>query len=337
LEIYLHIGLEKTGSTSIQHYLTKYRNKLLENNILYPNSLHTPNNEYIYLLFSDIEKTDDLKIKHRLISKEKYIEFIEKTKKAFIDEIYKTNPTKIIISNEHLSSRLSRQNIEDLNKFLKSITPNIKVIAYVRRQDKLIESLYSTVIKSGGVLSIDEFIEKIKFRKDLKFFSFFNMWADIFGKENLIIRIFDKEKLYKNDIVCDFKKALNLNWLPEEKILANKSLGIKKIELLRELNKRIPLIVKHSINPLRGNILDLLNKFKMEDYPLEITNQQRTDLLNFFKEENEKFFKSYFNTDNLFIIKEDTKNKHENIQLTKKEILDFFAYVWNFKQQQVND
>ena len=97
-EIFLHVGLHKTGTTSIQNTLfSKMNSKFLEDNgYLYPK--HWPSNHSIPLYSSFCNHPEKY---HINIKKEQGIEEIKKINKEYFyslkKEIKKTNYSKLII------------------------------------------------------------------------------------------------------------------------------------------------------------------------------------------------------------------------------------------------
>ena len=119
-QIYLHIGLEKTGTTSIQYALSRSRPMLREANILYP---LTPGNvNHIDLCGYAMEDEPENPIHARLI---KQYETLQKFRRVFrnkfIKEIEESEIDTLILSNEHLSSTLKTPN--DLNRLKNLLDP----------------------------------------------------------------------------------------------------------------------------------------------------------------------------------------------------------------------
>ena len=151
MKIYLHIGTEKTGTTSIENFLTVNRDRLLKKKILYPKSLGSPNNINLAIAFQSEEKQDDLRIRSNILTQKDIKNFQDRIYKNLKDEIERASPEILLISSEHLSSRLNKdKEIHQLYQFLSSFSEQIEVLIYLRRQDSFFESLYSTAIKSGN-------------------------------------------------------------------------------------------------------------------------------------------------------------------------------------------
>ncbi len=333
MKIYLHIGLEKTGTTSIQQFLTYKREELIQQNILYPKSLYLPNNEYISVAFRDSRYVDDLRVKHNIIRHDQILNFRNKIKESLKQEIDKYHPDILIISNEHISSRLSdEEERKNLINFLKNFSNDITVIVYLRRQDKLLESLYSTSIISGNTYSFEKFFQQIKNRHDLHFYTLLKQWGKYVPKEKMIVKKFDKFSLFNNDIVDDFIKTLNLNIRKDKTFKDNTSLGYKKLEFLRRFNRYMPMIKDKKINFFRGNIINLLKQINIEnDFKIKMTKSQIIKLMQLYNEENMKVSKEFFGSkENIFAFNlDDVQTDHK---VSEDEYFEIFSKLWEKRQ-----
>ncbi len=333
MKITLHIGVEKTGSTSIQHYLSQNREDLQKQGVLYAESLSLPNNDYLVAFSQDAGKKSDIRARYGMADNPEEIEkFRKKVEDDLRREIAISNPENLIISNEHLTSRLNSS--EELNRlfdFLTGFSRNIELIIYLRRQDSLLESLYSTAIKSGNTYDFDTYFQKIWKRHDLHFYSLLKMWEDFVPREKMKVRIFEKEKLLNQDIVDDFLSLVKIPRENKEKIETNISLGYKKTEFLRKFNKHFPL-KDTRYKQLRGNFLQLLYKAPVADEKITMSREQRESIIDDYADENYKCAKYFFGESRLFI-----KSGIENIKnsFSSDDAMDIFAFFWKSKQTQI--
>ena len=108
MKLILHIGQQKTGSTSLQRFLFDNYDNLLKQNVLYPQSLGTEHFKQ-HLLFRNCEDLNDKA-------------FSLKEKLTY--EIEKTKPELVIISDENLFYGI-RVNKKKIAAFLTSIFDEI--------------------------------------------------------------------------------------------------------------------------------------------------------------------------------------------------------------------
>jgi hypothetical protein len=239
----LHIGAEKTGSTSIQSFCSKNSNKLLSDyKILYPKTPGVGNHTKLAIYSCD--ESRGLK---RFLNMERFSnlgEFRDVFEKNFLLELEEkiTNWDTVLLSSEWLHPRMRvAAEFSRLHRLLDKIVDRVEIILYIRRQDKLAQSLYSTSLKAGNS-------KQFKFPAFINnsapyfydFLSIYKNWAQYFGFENVRLRIFDKDILIGNDIVHDFIDYLNVDSsrfeFAERK---NLSLSDDGIILMRSFNECI--------------------------------------------------------------------------------------------------
>jgi hypothetical protein len=86
------------------------------------------------------------------------------------------------------------------------------------------------------------------------------IWTQVFGKENVTIRIFEPEQLKDGDLLADFFSTIGFTQYselvrPENQ---NRSLDVHTIEFLRLLNAHLPLCTKSGSNGNRDGIDEAL-------------------------------------------------------------------------------
>ena len=126
--IYIHVGLGKTGSSSIQKYLQKNLNLLNARNIYYPSNSSPMPSGNGHLLYSAMEENDT-----------SYFRALQE---------YPIS----LISREHFARELSNQTI--FKQLVNQIEPyyeakNINIIAYIRDPVKHCYSLWAQKLKNS--------------------------------------------------------------------------------------------------------------------------------------------------------------------------------------------
>ncbi len=229
VKVYLHIGTHKTGTTSIQRFLTSNRDKLLDLGYLYPLS----------------GKPKALSIaQHKLswgvMQKKRFRRVTGKWEDLgqewgnLHEEIAREKKENVIISAEDFSN-LNAKTINALKKHLSRY--DTKIVIYLRRQDEFFLSLYATVLKGGFYKPIEEYIRLKRHRGD--YYTFLGIWSKAFGKENLLIRTYEKSEI-KQGLIFNFLETIGLSDyaqdLEEFKRIANIRPNEKTLKLLRRLN-----------------------------------------------------------------------------------------------------
>jgi hypothetical protein len=239
LDLYLHIGTEKTGTTSLQQFLRKNRDVLAENGILYPSSPGTGNHTALAVIALDDSRRGPLRRMVGVTTVEELQEFRAKFQRDLAAELAGGTYRKVIMSNEHCSTRLnSDHELEYLRDIFRSHFDNIYVVVYIRRQDDYLLSSYSTHVKNGATdaASLPE-DEKEMARYD--HWQLLSRWARVFGRERIICRKYERASLVGGSIEDDLLTAIgiDLNLGLEKQPQFNESLDASALEFLRLLNK----------------------------------------------------------------------------------------------------
>lgn len=192
--IYLHIGAHKTGTTAIQNFLLSLQN----NNILQKQGIS-------YTFLSDNLHTLTNNSKNQ---KEFCAIFTQKIAEFIANAPFHT----FIFSSEGLSSIQILDHKEIIAALAEAFSPyNVKILYYIRRQDKAFESMWAQRLKH--FLSPLEVTPPPSILKEI-----LETYTHYFSKESINVRVYDKNKLVNNDIVCDFFEWIGLeNFLLEHK------------------------------------------------------------------------------------------------------------------------
>jgi hypothetical protein len=244
----LHIGLEKTGTTSVQQLLKANRTGLLDQGTLIPTSLHPGNNFYLALASFSSFRADGLLKQQGIKNQADLDAFRRKTLAKFQAELKSAKGAEqVLISSEHLQSRLtSVADISLLKQNLESVgLDDFEVLVYLREPIRIALSHHGMAIKKG--VFVDEtFFEPNHPRVShiLGFQSSLEMWQQVFGSESLKVRLYP-EGQKPGALIDDFfevtslsQVGLNLN--TDEKRNANLSSGA--LQILNDLNRDSKLV-----------------------------------------------------------------------------------------------
>jgi hypothetical protein len=338
MRIYLHIGLEKTGSSSLQSFFSSNEALLKNNNILYPSTLGDQGHVKITAFALRPGGDDILHALQGIKDASSLKDFRISVSKNLSDEIEMRSPTTLILSNEHCSSRLvTHTEIEAVQTLLSKLSSDIKIVIYLRRQDEFLVSSYSTAIKSGHAYRINNPSQaEMAVRYD--YYNIIEKWSSVFGKENIIARVYEKKSSY--NVIEDFMENILKISVPLEvnqRIFINKSLDIKSIELLRRLNFYLPLYEAGYLTPFRDNIGDLVERISGSYPPYYGNRHQNAEFMSYFYNGNREIAKYYVGLvhdlgDPLFgepkITAETCTTTNE---LGVDEIIEMFSRVWKEK------
>ncbi len=196
--IYLHIGVPKTASTTIQQGLYKNEIELEKINYLFPKAGREKNNHKN--IFFEICSFPSHQVKFNPEIG---------TLKDLAKEIRNSELPNVIISAEHFAL-LTEGEIALMHKALGQFST--KVIVYVRRQDQVIQSGWIQNTKRYVInKSLDQNIDD-EISNEQTIYHYDNLlanWAKYFGVENINVRVFERSQL-SGHIFTDFLNACNI-------------------------------------------------------------------------------------------------------------------------------
>ncbi|TDJ82044.1 hypothetical protein [Campylobacter volucris] len=317
---YLHIGTEKTGTTTIQTFLSSNRLLLQKYGYIFPKTIGSNGSQwsFTFLCYNYI-RNDEYSLSRNIYSISNFIKHKTQIYTKLKNEIKKNNFGNVVISSEHLSSRL--QDVKEIKRCRKILHilgfREIKIIVYLREQSNMAPSSYSTKLKAG---KNDDLKLPNEFEYLGEYKQMLNKWINVFGKENMIVRLFDTNEFYKGDLLKDFIYNINLKW--DDKFIIpskqNESLDLIGMELLKRINKYLPWQVDNKINSLRGDLTSFVIKhFQSKDLSLKFYPSKKImqSYIDYFEESNEWVRKEFFPHKERLFPKKDLTNYKENYEL----------------------
>ncbi|MCB1336243.1 MAG: hypothetical protein KDK10_01860 [Maritimibacter sp.] len=289
----LQIGTEKTGTTSLQGFLAANRDRLAARGFLYPRFCGELNHTGLAAYAMDADRPDPLKAPFGGASPEAVPQMRERLRKLAGAEL--TGNHTAIFCSEHCHSRLeTADEVWRLRDFLADFFDEIQISVYLRRQDRVALSLYSTMLKSGaqpervlaGVRDISPYFNYDRF---------LGLWEGVFGRDAISVRLFEPDLLVNRSVVDDFVATWGLGPIGEFRKVANEngSISLEAQEFLRLVN---PLIDDQS-GPtearLRGVVVSTLER----GHPGHGARPSRAEARAFyerFRPANERVAQRYF-------------------------------------------
>lgn len=250
---YIHIGVHKTGTKSIQQTFADNRDNLLARGINYlpgdPN--HGP---ALISLLSDTPHEDIRNIRRHVDTPEKAAVYNAWTKHKLAKTLARNQSPKTVISGEAFSF-ISTEEIERLKKMLSPYAETYRIIVYVRDPYGYANSASLQRLKSGSVLgATDRKIPLPHYRRKL------GRYIRAFGRENVDIRIFDPQRFVGGDLVTDFLVAIGESPQLADSLdvaRANQSMSHEAAMILSETNIAIPSSIDGRANRERAFALHL--------------------------------------------------------------------------------
>ena len=325
MELYLHIGTEKTGTSSIQEFLRANRALLQTRGVAYPQAPGDINHIGLAALGQDRDR-GELWEKLGITSiagRDKYrIQLANELGTEFREKEY----DRAVMSNEHCSSRLlSAEEVSSLRDFLSPLFSRIWIVVYLRRQDDFVVSTYSTGIKSGRTTPLS-FPKPARIRARYDYWSLLERWCGVFGRENIVCRKFEKQWLSGGDLLTDFLSVIGCDASAEWQYPGNvnSSLDARALEFLRLMN----LHLTPDERPPR-----LVPKLEaLSDGPLvDLSPADRGQLMKQLRDSNTLVAETYFggsrtdSDDPLFAPRADKRERICNLKLRSEDAVSMAA------------
>lgn len=258
-QIILHIGTEKTGSTTLQAFGNLNRKLLMSQGILYPQSPGRTNHLGLSIYASTGATLRDLRQISGLAGEVDFLRFQSEFPELLRAEIEDSGCERVWLSNEHLSSRVRRPaEIARVSDLLKPLASEVRIVAYLRKQTELLVSAYSTSVRSGATKDIT--IPRSERDYFYNFSLLLDRWSALWGAKSLVVRLFDRGQLKGGDIVADFLDVLGCS--PTEAFNMpnglNKSLDAHALQFLLLFNRHVTRLDGSGLNPDYGQIASVL-------------------------------------------------------------------------------
>lgn len=287
--LYLHIGTPKTATSSIQKFLKENWDVLQKHGYFFPESLHmypgvnARRNAHFLVGKVQNEKGERDKKKETIYLKEG----LQQIRDAF------ENYDHVILTDESIWYCLSygkKSLLYDLKKEADEQNYQIKVIVYLRRQDKFLLSRWNQSVKQRtshvSQMPCDQYL-KMTQEKNEKIYQYdkkLDEIAKVIGKENLIVRRFVPESWRDGSIIHDFMHEIGMDVTSEfQELEENVNLRLDKntTEIKRILNQESEFSEKEI--SYMGKYLKEISKTYIE--------KDTTEMLS--KEELQQFLKKY--------------------------------------------
>ena len=259
-KIILHVGLHKTGSSSIQFNLKRYSDKLLSNNIYY---FKFDENEWenhsvpLALIFQDSPRQKNNTVLNCFASDADVNVAKLLMYDYLVNELNSNNSNTLLISAEDLSD-FSREDLINVKNFFLSFDDfEFEIVIYVRAPIPFALSNSQELIRAG-LDSINSAFEKGNLQNAK---SKITNFVNVFGINKTHVFSFDDAVLKHADVTKHFFEFLGCSDIAVEKISANTSSSLEKILVLAACHSFGSEIVRK----LHIDLPDYGSKFSSEE------------------------------------------------------------------------
>ncbi len=260
-QLTLHIGHQKTGTTSLQFTLRDNAAILARHGLHFWDG-HPAHHPMARKFHAPLTGPGD----HRVV-------------KNFVDALKATPLPQAMISTETFM-RLTEDEVKACVEMLRPLAKTLKVLVYVRHPVGFASSAAHQRVRMGGRLADAE--EKpgiVPLRMLLK------RWMDVVGRENMIVRPFDRGLLKNGDVIDDALDVLGIGEVAPQltRVQTNEALSVLGIHLMdRALaisGEKLPTAVGRAFDAVGGP------KYVLPQASLDIAREAGEPELAFLKRE----------------------------------------------------
>lgn len=302
MTLFLHIGIGKTGTTSIQTFLEMNAPALANHGVVMPSSLGKRNHRRLAMYALNDDVVDNSRRAKRLTTPEAVRLFREHALKDFRAEQARLRSGRAVVMTSEQMTRLRRPGeISRLKEFISLAGhDDIRVIVYLRRQDLYYVSEYSQEIKGGKDIPFRPDGKVVN--RDIYFYDrLLGYWSEVFGRSAIVARPFEKSALRNGDAIDDFMSIVGIDDIDEfeRPPPRNPSLDAYTIEFLRRLNPSVPRWVNGGEDMARLRLVQAIES--VSDGPkLRMSHENAERFLSLFAESNAAVARDYLGRKRLF-------------------------------------
>ena len=217
--VYLCIGTQKTGTTSLQRFMAMNKEALRKQGFCYPGmdflgfeSIYNKRNGHFLAYLSFNEERVRNREEERKKREEAY---------SMLAQAAKEYPN-IVLSDEVIWYQCKKyKNFwQEVVEEFKKINCEVKVVVYLRRQDLVLQSLWNQRVKRKPCITqtFDEWLQENGHKWfPLDYYGHLMKIAKVVGKENIFVRVFEKGQFEgaENSLLSDYMQTIGLQMTDE--------------------------------------------------------------------------------------------------------------------------
>lgn len=279
-ELYIHIGTHKTGTTALQHFFSMNRELLRNKGIEYPSDIsgEAGHHRLGWSLHKEGGRPSN-----------KFPADLKSSKEEW-SSLLASGGNKVLISSETLYN-CNAENMQRIREH--TVGFQTKVIVYLRRQDSMTISISNQITKASERKWTD--YDKIPYK--MNYIDCLDILAKTFGKENIIVRPYEKQQFYGGTIFADFLHYVFGQELTEEFQIPEGDINSRLHPIILEYKRllnHLPIPFDQLFGTL-GPLLELSAKFFEENRPapLLLSPEKRIEIIHEYDKMNQQIAKDY--------------------------------------------
>lgn len=187
MKLILHIGTEKTGTTSLQRFCHTHRAALGRRGVLWPDRLGGENHRLVSVAAMSPDRLDEFARGHGIDGAEA-LDGLRRTVRARLSRQIGAakDAAFCLISSEHLHSRLGApEEVGRVRDLARALFERVEVLVHLRPQIDVAVSLASTQSRVGGAVRRGFFDRVTPANVYYDYDRLVGMWEDAFGPGNV--------------------------------------------------------------------------------------------------------------------------------------------------------
>jgi hypothetical protein len=312
-----HIGMPKTGTSIIQSHLAQNRPALRDNGFLYPITIST--HQHLYRTYEShhlltyswagwepfnlfdpawfFERANETADRHKL-----HTLLLSAENTHWLP--YQLSGAKKIEAADYWERK--RRYLETMGADLAPYAT--KIVIYLRRQDRWIESWYNQQVKNGHTFGrdMDRFADHFEYLIDYE--KQLELWGNAFGRENVVVKVYEKEQLPQG-LFSDFCRVAGIGsaeaYPLKVKARYNAQLSRDALEFMEVCNKLV--LSADQKRQLRLLIRRVTNQFESQavfQSQSLLSPDQRRKILDRYAPMNERIAQAYLGSEDRRLFKE---------------------------------
>jgi len=300
----LHIGAEKTGTTTLQEFCFLNRDRLAASGVLYPRTPGAKQHSLLALYAMDDGRENLLTRRMAAALAPGRDRWRAALRGQIAAEVATTVADRLLISSELFHSQLvSTDEIARLKGLLDSWCDRYMVVFYMRRQDRAQVSRYSTDLRTGGT-PLAMLPERSASTDLYDYARVLARWSAVFGRASIVPRVFEPAALKDRDLIADFMDAGDLPALADlqRPPRRNEALSAAAQRLLLAYNRNRAALAPLP-EPRSAQLQRIVAAFVERSCPGQPALPARAQALAFhesFREGNRQVAREWFGREQLF-------------------------------------
>ena len=237
--IVLHIGLHKTGTSSIQETLHRNRDRLAGRGLLYPRTLPANHSNLFYNAFAAAPETYHAN-RARGLTREEIAARTEPTLTALREEVAASDCSTIVFSAEDACT-FDAATAARAHAFFSTLVPGatVEILLYTRHPIDYIASAVQENVKGNGLTIERAKAIHMKAAPD-RYQRIHEIYSGVFGTGAVQLRSFEVAREAPGGLVGDFLAALGVAADGIVPVRRNDSIAGELVPFLSELNAMTP-------------------------------------------------------------------------------------------------